>query len=74
MMGIMSSFLGPTLIPEDLESVLVVATESAGSCKGLLLKKWLFIDRFMVSIMCSFLGPTSIKSRHSQVSIEKSRF
>jgi hypothetical protein len=29
MVGIMSSFLSPTFIPEDLESVLVVAAESA---------------------------------------------
>jgi hypothetical protein len=27
MMGIMCSFLGPTFIPEDLESVLIVAAE-----------------------------------------------
>jgi hypothetical protein len=29
MVSIMSSFLGPTFVPEDLESVLVIAAEGA---------------------------------------------
>jgi hypothetical protein len=28
-MGIVSSFLGPAFIPEDLESIIVIAAESA---------------------------------------------
>ncbi len=28
MMGIMSSFLSPTFVPEDIEPVLIVGTES----------------------------------------------
>ncbi len=55
----MRSFLGPTFIPEDLESVLAMR-HKVRKLVNTLIKTLLFVNGFMVGIVSSFLGPAFI--------------